>query len=75
MGERNKYARRVSGDLLVVAKAALWMLTLGAGYALFISWLDPALPWPVKLESEPWLLTALNVVPVLILTALWKSRG
>lgn len=62
---------RVSGDLLVVAKAALWMLTLGAGYALFISWLDPALPWLVKLESEPWLLTALNVVPVLILTALF----
>jgi phosphoglycerol transferase MdoB-like AlkP superfamily enzyme len=41
-------------------------------YVLLISWLDPALPWPVTFSSaEPWLLALLNVVPILILNALF----
>jgi phosphoglycerol transferase MdoB-like AlkP superfamily enzyme len=59
-----------SGTALRIAAVSLWVLVLGAGYALLISWLDPALPWPVKLEREPWFLTILNVVPVLMLCAL-----
>lgn len=48
-----------------------WVLLLTPiAYLLFLSWLDPALPWPVTLSSrEPWTLALLNAVPVLILNA------
>lgn len=48
-----------------------WALLLAPlAYVLFLSWLDPALPWPVTLSRlEPWALASLNVVPVLILNA------
>lgn len=48
-----------------------WALLLApVAYVLFLSWLDPALTWPVTLTRlEPWALALLNVVPVLILNA------
>ena len=46
------------------------LLLAPVAYVLFLSWLDPALPWPVTLSRlEPWALALLNVVPVLILNA------
>ncbi len=49
---------------LILAAAAL----VAFGYALLVSYLDPALPWPVTFSrSEPWALVLLNLVPVLIL--------
>jgi phosphoglycerol transferase MdoB-like AlkP superfamily enzyme len=55
-----------------IARASLWMLCFGAGFMVLISWLDPALPWPMTFHSaEPWFLAALNAIPVLILTALF----
>lgn len=39
-------------------------------YVLFLSWLDPALPWPMTLSTlHPWTLALLNLLPVLILNA------
>lgn len=48
-----------------------WALFLApVAYVLFLSWLDPALPWPVPLSTlQPWALALLNVVPVLIVNA------
>jgi hypothetical protein len=48
-----------------------WALLLApVAYVLFLSWLDPALPWPVPLSTlQPWALALLNVVPVLIVNA------
>lgn len=40
--------------------------------AVLISWLDPALPWPMTLtRPEAWSLLGLNFVPVLLLNALF----
>ena len=47
-----------------------WCAFVLPGYALFVSWLDPALPWPVTFsQKEPWELVLLNLIPVLILHA------
>jgi hypothetical protein len=47
-----------------------WYALLALGYALLVSWLDPALPWPVTFTSmRPWGLVFLNLVPVLLLHA------
>ncbi|HMN44119.1 MAG TPA: LTA synthase family protein [Povalibacter sp.] len=47
------------------------VLVVGVAYTLLISWLDPALPWPATFDSaEPWRLALLNVIPVLMLTAI-----
>ncbi|HWK73318.1 MAG TPA: LTA synthase family protein [Povalibacter sp.] len=57
-------------NVRILAKLALGTLSLGMVYAVLISWLDPALPWPMSFAStQPWWLAALNAVPVLILTA------
>lgn len=49
--------------------AALGCFSLA--YMLFISWQDPALPWPATFDSVgPWLTAALNVIPVLLLNFL-----
>ena len=46
----------------------LWTAPLA--YVLLLSWLDPALPWPVTLSTpSTWALVALNILPVLILNA------
>ena len=51
--------------------ATLALFAMAAAYLLFISWLDPALPWPVSFASkEPWLLALLNIVPVVLLNLL-----
>ncbi|MDY6944472.1 MAG: LTA synthase family protein [Pseudomonadota bacterium] len=71
-------AVRVPGDPLVLesksphlGRLRKWALLLPpVAYVLLLSWLDPALPWPVTLSRlEPWALALLNVVPVLILNA------
>lgn len=51
--------------------AVKWALLPGPlAYALLLSWLDPALPWPITLSAlHPWALALLNLVPVLILNA------
>jgi phosphoglycerol transferase MdoB-like AlkP superfamily enzyme len=47
---------------------AMWAALVATGYALLVSYLDPALPWPVTFSrTEPWTLVFLNLVPVLIL--------
>jgi len=47
------------------------VLTVGVAYTLFISWLDPALPSPATFRSvQHWWLALLNVIPVLMLTAI-----
>lgn len=47
-----------------------WYALLALGYALLVSWLDPALPWPITFTStQPWQLVFLNLVPVLMLHA------
>ena len=49
---------------VIAVSAALVAL----GYALLVSYLDPALPWPVTFShAEPWTMVFLNLVPVLIL--------
>lgn len=49
-------------------KIAAATALVAIGYALLVSYLDPALPWPVTFSrSEPWTLLFLNLVPVLIL--------
>lgn len=46
------------------------LLPAPLAYVLFLSWLDPALPWPVTLSAlHPWMLALLNLLPVLILNA------
>ncbi|MFC4314440.1 LTA synthase family protein [Steroidobacter flavus] len=41
---------------------------MAIGYVLLVSYLDPALPWPITFSrAEPWTLLFLNLVPVLIL--------
>lgn len=48
-----------------------WMTLVALIYALVISWLDPALPWPAVLDhSEPWYVAALNTLPPLLLCVL-----
>jgi phosphoglycerol transferase MdoB-like AlkP superfamily enzyme len=45
-----------------------WAALVAVGYALLVSYLDPALPWPITFSrAEPWTLVFLNLVPVLIL--------
>lgn len=40
-------------------------------FGLLVSWLDPALPWPLSFTSlEPWSMLALNLLPVVLLHAL-----
>ncbi len=59
-----------SCNVRILAKLALGTLGLAAAYAILISWLDPALPWPLSFASaQSWWLAMLNAVPVLILTA------
>ena len=52
-----------ASNRFIVASAAM----VAIGYALLVSYLDPALPWPVTFSREPWTLVLLNLVPVLIL--------
>lgn len=57
-------AGETASNKVIVAAAAL----VAIGYALLVSYLDPALPWPVTFSrAEPWTLVLLNLVPVLIL--------
>lgn len=51
--------------------AVKWaLLPAPLAYLLFLSWLDPALPWPITLSAlHPWALALLNLLPVLILNA------
>jgi phosphoglycerol transferase MdoB-like AlkP superfamily enzyme len=71
-------AARFDGDSTTLAARSIrlqaslkWVLLLAPlAYLLFLSWLDPALPWPVPLfRLEPWSLALLNALPVLILNA------
>lgn len=71
-------AARLDGDSAVLDPRSIrldgllkWALLLAPiAYVLFLSWLDPALPWPVTLSRlEPWALALLNAVPVLLLNA------
>lgn len=56
-------AETVSNKVIAISAALV-----AVGYALLVSYLDPALPWPVSFSrAEPWTLVFLNLVPVLIL--------
>ena len=52
----------------LLARTSVSFLLFGAAYMVLISWLDPALTWPMSLSSI-WL-ALLNAVPVLILNSL-----
>lgn len=64
--------------MLSAKGVSAWLALVSLGYALLVSWLDPALPWPITFASrEPWTLVFLNLVPVLILHAAllaWTRR-
>lgn len=58
-------------DAVSPVRLGLAVLVVGVAYLLLISWLDPALPWPATFRSlQPWWLALLNVIPVLMLTAI-----
>lgn len=65
------YSTALRSELSWPREPAKWLVLLAPlAYVLFLSWLDPALPWPVTLSNvQPWALALLNVVPVLILNA------
>jgi hypothetical protein len=45
-----------------------WAALVAIGLTLLVSYLDPALPWPISFSrAAPWALVFLNLVPVLIL--------
>lgn len=53
-----------ASNRFIAASAAL----VAIGYVLLVSYLDPALPWPVTFSrAEPWTVLFLNLVPVLAL--------
>ncbi|MBL8269009.1 hypothetical protein, partial [Steroidobacter sp.] len=59
-----------AADTSPLKLGAAWFALVAVGYALLVSYLDPALPWPVTFDSrEPWMMVFLNLVPVLILHA------
>ncbi|HEY6640853.1 LTA synthase family protein [Povalibacter sp.] len=62
---------RLAGENASPMRLGAGALTVGVAYVLLISWLDPALPWPATFNSvQPWWLALLNVIPVLMLTAI-----
>jgi hypothetical protein len=71
MDGRQRRSARLGGAARLVTKVSLWMLTLGVAFIVLISWLDPALPWPMTFHGvQPWHMATLNVIPVLMITAL-----